>query len=330
MRQWMTLARRYVEILFRDWGMLLVLLGQAPVIALLTFMVIDENATRDFLYFMLALSAMWFGTSVSAREIIRERAVYNRERMFNLRLLSYVASKVTVLAIVVTLQCLLLLATIKLLHYTHLTYLPGSYSSLPHLLVMIVTGTIGVALGLFVSAIVKSSQTATSVVPLLLIPQILFAGLVAAPKGAAKLTGAAMPVTWSFDQMKRLSQLQTLNEEGSIAKFLEEQSKQQSEQTSRKLENFNSEIHKAVDQYHSRMEEYIANARTTSELARPEPPKLPSHPTLPETQPEGDLREFVSFTHPWGSVAVNWGILFVMLAAMVAATSMVLRVQDRK
>jgi len=57
---------------------LLVLLGQAPLIALLTYLVINEEAPRDFPYFMLALVASWFGTSIAAREIIRARPIYKR------------------------------------------------------------------------------------------------------------------------------------------------------------------------------------------------------------------------------------------------------------
>ena len=328
-RQWITLVRRYIEILLCDRGTLIVLLGQSPVIALLTYLVIDEKATRDFPYFMLALVATWFGTSVSAREIVRERAVYNRERMFNLRLFPYVASKITVLAAVVSLQCFLLLSTLKVLHYAHFTYLPGSYSGLPHLLVMILTGTIGVALGLLVSAIVRSSQTATSLVPLLLIPQILFSGLVGVPKGIAKVAGATMPVTWSFDQMKRFSKLQSLNEEGSIAIFLEAKSKQQTEAVQLELQQFNSEVDRAVGDYGRRTEEYMTNARSITGLERPKPPVVPTVPHVSPAQAEDDLKEFVSFTHPWGSTVINSLVLFLMLAVMIVGTITMLRLQDK-
>ena len=70
---------------------------------------------------------------------------------------------------------------------------------------MILTGMVGVALGLFISAVVKTSEMATSLVPLILIPQILFSGLVGVPVGLAKVAGVVMPAPWSFDEMKRLS-----------------------------------------------------------------------------------------------------------------------------
>ena len=161
-------------VLARDKFNLFILFAQAPIIALLTYLVVDAKGQRDFPYFILALVALWFGTSVAAREVIRERAVYNRERMVNLRLLPYVGSKLFVLLLIVSVQCILLFGTLKLLDVTTLMDLPGRFGGFPQLFVMILTGMVGVALGLFISAVVRTSEMATSLVPLILIPQILF------------------------------------------------------------------------------------------------------------------------------------------------------------
>ncbi|MCM3902704.1 MAG: FHA domain-containing protein, partial [Pyrinomonadaceae bacterium] len=167
LRQWATLSRRYMGVLARDKFNLFILLAQAPIIALLTYLVVDAKGQRDFPYFILALVALWFGTSVAAREVIRERAVYNRERMVNLRLLPYVGSKLFVLLLIVSFQCILLFGTLKLLDLTSLMDLPGSFGGLPQLFVMILTGMVGIALGLFISAVVRTSEMATSLVPLI-------------------------------------------------------------------------------------------------------------------------------------------------------------------
>src|SRR5262249_18153771 len=155
----------------RDKFNLLILFGQAPIIAFLTYLVVGSKLPRDFPYFMLALVAIWFGTSVASREIIRERAVYTRERMVNLRLMPYVGSKLFVLSLIVSIQCFLLYGFVKSLHYVGLMSLPGW--AIPQLLVILITALVGIALGLFVSAVVKTSEMATSLVPLILIPQIL-------------------------------------------------------------------------------------------------------------------------------------------------------------
>ncbi|HSK70760.1 MAG TPA: FHA domain-containing protein, partial [Pyrinomonadaceae bacterium] len=67
-RQWLTLSRRYWEVLWRDKFTLFILFAQAPIVAFLTYLVMGENQPRDFVYFVLSLVAVWFGTSVAARE----------------------------------------------------------------------------------------------------------------------------------------------------------------------------------------------------------------------------------------------------------------------
>src|SRR5439155_17335293 len=204
-RQWGTLTRRYLAVLTRDKFNLLILFGQAPIIAFLTYLVVGAKAPREFPYFVLALVSIWFGTSVASREIIRERAVYTRERMVNLRLLPYVASKLFVLSLIVSIQCVLLFGSLKLMHYLGLMNMPGW--AIPQLFIVLVTAGVGIALGLLISAIVKTSEMATSLVPLILIPQILFCGLVGVPQGASRVIGTIMPATWAFDGIKRFSTL---------------------------------------------------------------------------------------------------------------------------
>jgi len=215
-RQWGTLTRRYLAVLTRDKFNLLILFGQAPIIAFLTYLVVGAKAPRDFSYFVLALVSIWFGTSVASREVIRERAVYTRERMVNLRLLPYVGSKLFVLSLIVSIQCLLLFGSLKFMHYVGLMNMPGW--AIPQLFIVLVTAGVGIALGLFISAIVKTSEMATSLVPLILIPQILFSGLVGVPQGTSRVIGTIMPATWAFDGLKRFSTLDTLEKEGSDPK----------------------------------------------------------------------------------------------------------------
>ena len=185
-RQWITLSRRYLEVLLRDKLTLLILFAQAPMIALMTYFVMGADQPRDFVYFVLALVAVWFGTSVSAREIIRERPVYNRERMVNLGLLPYLASKLFVLGIIVLLQCLMLFVPLKFFDLAGLMPMPGELSGIPQLWAMLLTAGVGIAVGLLVSALVRTSEMATSLVPLILIPQILFSGLVGVPSGISQ------------------------------------------------------------------------------------------------------------------------------------------------
>jgi ABC transport system ATP-binding/permease protein len=339
LRQWITLARRYMEVLGRDRLNLMILLGQAPIIALLTYLVVGAKSPRDFPYFMLALVSIWFGTSVSSREIVKERAVYNRERMVNLRLLPYVGSKLLVLSFIVILQCLLLFGTLKLLSVAGLIYLPGIYGGLPQLLTMILTSMVGIAIGLLISATVKTSEMATSLVPLILIPQILFSGLVGVPKGVARVVGAAMPATWSFDEMKRLSTLDTLEEEGSdqqgsnkglgYYKFIEQENDRKIEKIRQDLEKYKQDATEKMKAYENDMKIYLVKLQSGESTQRPSPPTLGQPPQVEDVQKvSDDLSHYVGFMHSWGSVWLNPLILLVMFLGLVISTVIVLRLQD--
>ena len=340
-RQFATLSRRYMGVLARDKFNLFILFVQAPIIALLTYLVVDAKGQRDFPYFILALVALWFGTSVAAREVIRERAVYNRERMVNLRLFPYVGSKLFVLLLIVSFQCILLFGTLKLLDVATLMDLPGRFGGLPQLIVMILTGMVGIALGLFISSVVRTSEMATSLVPLILIPQILFSGLVGVPVGIARVAGVVMPATWAFDEMKRLSGLDVLrgkdekaepankNEGRGLYKQIEYENDKNIQDAQQRINDYRSDAEKKSKDFEKDMDQY------QKDLMKGESPKKP---TAPETGPApevagakkipDDLSSFVDFLHPWGGHLTNLGVLLAMLFSLLAATGIALRSQD--
>jgi len=340
-RQWATLSRRYMGVLTRDKFNLLILFGQAPIIAFLTYIVVGANAPRDFAFFVLALVALWFGTSLAAREIIRERAVYNRERMVNLRLLPYVGSKVFVLTLIVSLQCLILFTTLKLLDVTALMSLPGRFGGIPQLIIMILTGMVGIGLGLFVSAVVKTSEMATSLVPLILIPQILFCGLVGVPVGMGRVIGVVMPATWSFDEMKRLSGLDVLrgkdekaqpsvnNEGRGLYKNIERENDQNIADAREKIRNYKTDADKSLKDFEKDMDQYQKDLMSRFSTTKPATPSLGEVPTIQKaSQVPEDLSTFVDFLHPWGSHLVDSIALLTMLFVLLSATGIALRMQD--
>jgi len=341
LRQLTTLSSRYLEVLASDKFNLLILFGQAPIIALLTYLVVGTKAPRDFVYFVLALVSLWFGTSVAAREIIRERAVYKRERMVNLRLLPYVGSKILILMLIVGLQCLLLFGTLKLLDVTRLMSFPGRFAGTPQLAVMIVTSMVGIALGLFVSAVVKTSEMATSLIPLILIPQILFSGLVGIPTGMSKVVGVVMPATWSFDEMKRLSQLDVLRAKdedaqpsereqgGGLYKQVERENDQNIDDSRAKVNKYKEDAEKSINNFEKKMEDYQKDLATGRSTKKPATPKLGPVPEIPAAKKiPDDLSTYVDFLHPWGSRAFDLGVLVAMFFTFFLATIIALRAQD--
>jgi ABC-type multidrug transport system ATPase subunit/pSer/pThr/pTyr-binding forkhead associated (FHA) protein len=328
-RQWITLSRRYVEVLAKDKLNLFILFVQAPVIAVLTFFVMGSDLPRDFVYFVLSLVAIWFGTSVAAREVIRERPVFRRERMVNLGILPYLGSKLFVIGLIVTAQCLMLFVPLKLLDLANIMSMPGEWFGLPQLWTMLLTAGVGVALGLFVSALVRTSEMATSLVPLILIPQILFSGLVGVPFGINKVIALTMPAAWSFDTMKRFSTLDTLEPEGA-----EPNGKTQGKGLYKYTKDENEKI---VADARKSIEDYKKDAETKfreydRQMRNGETPAIP-HPDEPRAisdakQIPSDLSQYVSFLNPWMSDILNQVVLMLMFGILVITTLIVLRLQD--
>ena len=52
------------------------------------------------LLLLLAVSCFWFGCNTAAKELVKERVIFLRERDFNLRVSAYFASKFLVLAVI--------------------------------------------------------------------------------------------------------------------------------------------------------------------------------------------------------------------------------------
>ena len=340
-RQWGILARRYMQVLASDKWNLFVLFAQAPIIGMLMYLVVGKNDSRDFVYFILSLVSIWFGTSVAARELVKERPIFERERMVNLRLLPYLASKLFVLSLIVIFQTILLLATAKALHYSGLMFLPGVLFGLPHLGTMALTAIVGIAVGLFVSALVRTSELATSLVPLILIPQILFAGLVTVPVSTSKVIGATMPATWSFDEMKRLSTLDTLKAEGAdpngptkgqgLYQHTKELNSQKFTTARAEIEDYGKQIADTLSRQPPQRSAPVPNSEpvSSSQGRSVIPAPLPSPPMVPSPEEiNDDLSHYVTFKHPWGGRIRNPAILFLMLVIISIATLIALRAKD--
>ncbi len=191
LRQLRPLTERYLKVKLRDRTGLLVLGLQAPMLALVQG-VVFPGPTPPFA-FTLVLSALWFGMSGAVRELISDRAIWRRERRVGVGVLPYVGSKLVVLSAICALQCAVLAALV------FLGLDLGSYEfSLPMLMgVSVLTGFSGMCLGLLISAVFRSSEAAVGTLPLLLIPQIAFSGLIVALRDMQPLARA---LTWATQQ----------------------------------------------------------------------------------------------------------------------------------
>lgn len=204
--QWKTLSQRYLDIILRDKKNTGILLLQAPLIA---FFIVVATANLSSRLFMMILAALWFGCNNSAREICKELPLYRRERMVNLRLLPYLASKFVVLSGLVFLQCLVLALLTPSSFLT--AYGP-----------ILLCGLAGIALGLFVSSIVDSPDKAIALVPIILIPQVLFSGIFGELKGFQGVIGETMISKWSYNLLKKQFHLPSFDYKDRLEKQIDD------------------------------------------------------------------------------------------------------------
>ncbi|MCS7080462.1 MAG: FHA domain-containing protein [Chloracidobacterium sp.] len=326
LRQTLVLASRYARVMLADRLNLAILFGQAPIIALLTALAVGETWARDFPYFVLALSAIWFGCSNAAREIVKETSIYRRERMVNLGIAPYISSKLLVLALIGLAQVTLLYGVMAAAESV-----PGPPWLI--LLYLLLSHLVGVAMGLLISALVRTSEMATSLVPLVLIPQILFGGLLLPNEGWAKTVGFFMPAMWSYDALKRvgvewgglgiLRGQDDDDEAGEIGRIKVENRKAVDD-FREKLADYRRRQQQKFDAYKDDMESFLRTGGS-----RPPSPTLDPEPTAPEVKYlPSDKSRFVSFLHDFGRLWLNFAALGAFFFVLVALTALALRGKD--
>jgi len=227
--QWATLLRRNLILKMRDRAQLIITLLQAPLFAALIVLVFSslkeppdinglltatpsagtesalQAATKAFselggtiagIEFLMVVAAIWFGCNNAARDIVGEWTVYQRERMVNLKLPSYVFAKLTVLAALCAFQCMVLLGIV----YCSCG-LKGNFGKAAVLL--IVSSLVGAALGLAISARSPTTETAIALLPVVLLPIIALGGGIRAvykmPRATQWISYVA-PSKWAFER----------------------------------------------------------------------------------------------------------------------------------
>jgi ABC-type multidrug transport system ATPase subunit/ABC-type multidrug transport system permease subunit len=213
--QFRVLAMRYQEEMLADRRNLMLLLLQAPVIATLTVLLFRQDPfqanqhieqarfsgktpiqSAPTLLFILTLTCIWCGTNNAAREIVKEARMFRRERMAGLGDVPYLSSKWAVLGLLSAIQALALWAIVEVGIGFHLDARGDAV-----LLGWIVLSTLcGMSLGLLVSCVAKSPDQAGSVLPILLVPQVLLGGLMIPLEemGGVQALSGACPSRWSF------------------------------------------------------------------------------------------------------------------------------------
>ncbi len=239
-RQFLVLTRRYMDLVFRDKLLMTVLLAVMPFIGILLLLISESDwlvgdpnymsqlraelaageqsatyaivSSSQRLLFMMALAAVLLGLFAAAYEIIKERSVYQRERMVSLRLIPYLSSKVVVLGAFSLVQCFFLLTVVSL----KVQFPPeGVLFSAPiEMYISLVLGILAaIMMGLFISTLAPTSDAVIYVVLLALFFQIIFAGVIFdLPDTAGTLSNLTLS-RWTMEGLGTSVDIEKLNED---------------------------------------------------------------------------------------------------------------------
>jgi ABC-type multidrug transport system ATPase subunit/pSer/pThr/pTyr-binding forkhead associated (FHA) protein len=183
-RQFLILSARNIKILSRDRTSLILMLLVPVLIASLDFFLAsamgkhiydykDGNATSaSVTNFLLAIDCLLVGGFSQMREFVKEADIYKRERLVNLKIFPYVASKAWV-ALLFSIYGAAAFITIRFLAFD----IPSTPVIIGLFFISMVLAVLaGSMSGLLASAISKSASVAPLIMILLIIPQIVLSG----------------------------------------------------------------------------------------------------------------------------------------------------------
>lgn len=162
-----------------------------------------ENDNIPQYLFIAVIVALFLGLTVSAEEIIRDRKILAREKFLDLSWMSYLLSKVGILFLISAIQTGLFV----LVGHSVLD-IEGQW--LQHWLLLFSTSCFANVLGLNVSASFNSAKVIYILIPVLIIPQLLFSGIIVkfdklhpwfSSERSVPLLGNVMASRWAYEAM---------------------------------------------------------------------------------------------------------------------------------
>ena len=185
LHQFGALLRRDLRVTVRDRVNLALRLLGAPLIAFSLLLTFDPDLfalERDdggnarsavTLLYLAVVVGIFLAAFTSANVITREAGIYRRERLVNLSPAAYVSSKVVVLAGFVLVQSLVLVGVL----FFRIELPPPQLEVFAKLFgIVMLSGLGGMGMALLISALSPNADRAATLVVLILIPQLIFAG----------------------------------------------------------------------------------------------------------------------------------------------------------
>ena len=191
-KQLWLLSQRYWKLVVRDHVSLILALLSGPITILITHLSLggeqplsiinNPNLSQDItqaslalrLLFIFSCIAIWIGLSNSIQEIVKESAIYFRERLLNLGLIPYIGSKLIIRGGIALIQTIFMTLAVIVFEAPE-SDLINWYEGFA--ITTALTLIASTSLSLMLSAGVKDINKGNSLLPLIMIPQIILSGV---------------------------------------------------------------------------------------------------------------------------------------------------------
>lgn len=216
LRQFGMITKRYMELICRDSKRLTVMFIQPLLIGILLAVVADNDVfdiyeSTKSMMFVLSCSAIWIGVFDSIQEICKERNILRREYMAGLKLPVYILSKVLVQMILCAVQSIFLTSVFLLLVHGNREGILFDSFYFEMVFTVWITAVTSAAMGLVVSAVVRTGDKAMAAAPFVLIVQLLFSGILFELKGVAEYISYVTVSRWSVEALGSITHLNDLD-----------------------------------------------------------------------------------------------------------------------
>ncbi len=150
--------------------------------------------------FMLVCVAIFVGICNAIQEICKERNILKREYMTNLSLSAYVVSKLVVQACIVAVQMIIVMIIFALSVSNKFIPDKGVFMSFwtEYYITMFLLAFAADTMALVISSVVKNSATANTFIPIILIVQIVFSGVLFNMEGVMDIASNVMISKWGI------------------------------------------------------------------------------------------------------------------------------------
>lgn len=162
-----------------------------------------ENLNFPQYLFISVVVAIFLGLTVSAEEIIKDQKILKREKYLNLNKYSYLTAKIGIMFAISLIQTLCFTAI-----GNYILEIKGMF--MPFWLVLFSTSCFANVLGLNISASFNSAKVIYIIIPILIIPQLLFSGVIVrfdrlypsiASQSRVPMVGNVMISRWAYEAM---------------------------------------------------------------------------------------------------------------------------------